>query len=142
MNRTCRIRILAVAVTLAAAAAAPAADVKSEDGGQKAAEAWLALVDAGKYGESWDEASTLLKGQVTKETWEQMAPGVRTPLGKLVSRKVKSRKYTESVPGAPDGKYVILQYETAYEKKKSAIETVTAMLDGARGWRVAGYFLN
>lgn len=141
MTRSWRVGILAVAVVLGALRVAPAADATREDAAQKAAEAWLALVDAGKYGESWNEASTLLKGQLTREKWEQMAPGVRNPLGKLVSRKVKSRTFTETVPGAPDGKYVVIQYESSFEKKKSAIETVTPMLDGARGWRVAGYFL-
>jgi hypothetical protein len=78
---------------------------------------------------------------VAQEQWEKMAAGVRNPLGKLVSRKVKSRQYTEKVPGGPDGKYVVIQYDTVYANKKSAIETITPMLDGDRGWRVAGYFL-
>jgi hypothetical protein len=141
MHLVRRIGLLVLFLAWASSPLARAADVKPEDAAQKAAEAWLALVDAGKYGESWNEASTLLKGQVTREKWEQTAPGVRNPLGKLVSRKVKSRTYTETVPGAPDGKYVVIQYESSFEKKKSAIETVTPMLDGARGWRVAGYFL-
>jgi hypothetical protein len=120
---------------------AQAADVKPEDAAQKAAEAWLALVDAGKYGQSWDEAATYFKGAVTRVQWEQAVSGVRGPLGKLVSRKLRSRQYAEKLPGAPDGKYVIVQCDASFEKKKEAVETVTPMQDGPRGWRVSGYFI-
>jgi Protein of unknown function (DUF4019) len=114
---------------------------KPEDTAQVAADSWLKLVDDGKYETSWDQAAKLFKGAVTKDQWKQAAAGVRGPLGKLVSRKVKSRAYTETVPGGPDGKYVIIQYEAAFEKKAAATETVTPMLDPDGTWRVSGYFI-
>jgi hypothetical protein len=66
---------------------------------------------------------------------------VRTPLGKLVSRKLKSREYAEKMPGAPDGRSVVVQYDTVFENKASAVETVTPMADPDGAWRVAGYFI-
>jgi ribosomal protein S17E len=45
------------------------------------------------------------------------------------------------MPGAPDGEYVILQFETTYEKKRQAIETVAPMKEKDGKWRVAGYFI-
>ena len=65
----------------------------------------------------------------------------RVPLGRLELRILKSSKYTQTMPGAPDGEYVILQFETTFEKKKAAIETVTPMKDKDGKWRVAGYFI-
>jgi hypothetical protein len=65
----------------------------------------------------------------------------RVPLGKLESRIVKDSQYTPTMPGAPDGEYVILQFETSFEKKKAAIETVTPTKDKDGQWRVAGYFI-
>ena len=112
-----------------------------EDAAQKAAESWLALVDSGKYEESWNQAASFFKGAVTREQWVQSMKGVRAPLGNQQSRKIKSRQYTEHVPGAPDGKYVILQFDTSFEKKASAVETVTPMLDTDGVWRVSGYFI-
>jgi hypothetical protein len=47
----------------------------------------------------------------------------------------------QSLPGAPDGEYVVIQFKTAFENKKFAIETVTPMLDGDGKWRVSGYFI-
>jgi hypothetical protein len=114
---------------------------KPEDAAQTAAESWLKLVDDGQYAAAWQQASRLFKGLVKEADWEQMAGGVRTPLGRVVSRKLKSREYTERMPGAPDGKYVIIQYDTVFENKASAVETVTPMLDPDNAWRVSGYFI-
>jgi hypothetical protein len=114
---------------------------KPEDAAQAAAELWLKLVDAGDYAGSWEQAAKVFKGAVKQGDWGQMAGGVRTPLGKLVSRKLKSREYTEKMPGAPDGKYVVIQYDTVFEHKASAVETVTPMADPDGVWRVSGYFI-
>lgn len=43
--------------------------------------------------------------------------------------------------GAPDGRYVVIQYETAFERKKSAVETITPMVDPDGAWRVSGYYI-
>ncbi|MCI0409445.1 MAG: DUF4019 domain-containing protein, partial [Acidobacteria bacterium] len=91
--------------------------------------------------ESWDEAAQLFKGAVTKDKWKETLAAVRNPLGRLVSRKPKSRQYAETLPGAPDGKYVVIQYDASFENKKTAVETVTPMLDGDGKWRVSGYFI-
>src|SRR5262245_14693578 len=91
---------------------------------QAAAEAWLKVVDAGNYASSWEQASKLFRGAVTQEQWVQALKGTRAPLGKVVSRKIKSRQYTEKLPGAPDGKYVVIQFDTVFENKPSAVETV------------------
>jgi hypothetical protein len=117
------------------------AEAKDEDGAQTAAESWLKLVDQGKYDDSWAQAAALFKGKVTREQWQQAAAGARSPLGKLVSRKLKSRQATGTLPGAPDGKYVMIQFDAVYEKKTAAVETVTPMLDPDGVWRVAGYFI-
>jgi hypothetical protein len=65
----------------------------------------------------------------------------RKPLGELVSRKLKSANFMTSLPGAPDGEYVVLQFETAFENKKSAVETITPMLEKDGKWRVSGYYI-
>ena len=76
------------------------------------AEKWLRIVDKGKYSESWEESSEYFKQAVTQDQWEQALKAVREPLGKFISRKVKSATYTTSLPGAPDGQYVVIQFNT------------------------------
>ena len=106
-----------------------------------AAEKRLILIDGGRYAESWKEAAEYFRGAVKQEQWEQSLIAVRKHLGKLISRKVKNKSYTTSLPGAPDGEYVVIQFDTSFENKKSTIETVTPMMDKDRKWRVSGYFI-
>jgi hypothetical protein len=59
----------------------------------------------------------------------------------MLSRKRKNATYSKTLPGAPDGEYVVIQYESSFERKQSAVETVTPMLDKDGKWRVSGYFI-
>jgi hypothetical protein len=106
-----------------------------------ATEKWLRIVDEGKYSESWKESSEYFKQAIQQDQWEHAVQSVREPLGKLISRKVKSATYTTSLPGAPDGQYVVIQFNTSFENKKSGIETVTPMMDKDGIWRVSGYYI-
>ena len=113
----------------------------AEKSGIESAQAWLELVDGEKYVESWEDAAEYFKSAVTKENWEKTIQAVRKPLGKVVSRELKSQKYVTSLPGAPDGEYVVIQYNTTFENKKAAIETITPMLDKDDKWKVSGYYI-
>ena len=72
-----------------------------EDLAEKGALAWLALTDSGSYEESWKEAASLFRGAVSSEDWGKAMTGARKPLGRVLSRKVKSRTYRESLPALP-----------------------------------------
>ncbi len=108
---------------------------------EAAATPWLEIVDEGDYGGSWNQASKLFKSAVTLQKWTDQLTAVRSPLGKLLSREVKSTEYTTTMPGAPDGEYVIIQYNTSFENKRRAIETVTPMKEKDGSWKVSGYFI-
>lgn len=118
---------------------------ESNPGAEKAAiesaQAWLALVDGGKYSDSWEEAAGYFQSAIRKANWEQTIRAVREPLGKRISRTLKSQQYATSLPGAPDGEYVVIQFNTVFENKKSAVETITPMLDKDSTWRVSGYYI-
>jgi len=107
----------------------------------EASDMWLKLSDSGRYSESWETAAELFRNAISKEQWSQSLNAVRKPLGKVIKRTVKSKQYATSLPGAPDGDYVVIQYETSFEKKKSSIETVTPMLEKDGKWRVSGYYI-
>ena len=105
------------------------------------AQSWLEFVDVEKYAESWEEAAELFKLAISEIKWVESIQTVRKPLGKVISRKLDSQKYMTSLPGAPDGEYVVIQYKTEFENKKSAVETITPMLDNDGKWRVSGYYI-
>lgn len=111
------------------------------DDAVKAAGPWLATVDSGDYGMSWDQSAGLFRDALTRDKWDQALQSARKPLGPMVSREVKSTRYATSLPGAPDGEYVVIQFAAEFARKKSAVETVTSMRDPDGVWRVSGYFI-
>ena len=130
--------LVALSVMTTSIAAGPD---RPEAAAESAARSWLALVDAGSYAQSWTEASTLFRRGVPQPQWQAAIANVRGPLGALKSRDLRSATFTRSVPGAPDGEYVIVQFASSFEKKQSAIETVTPMKDADGTWRVSGYYV-
>ena len=127
-----------------AAKHAPAAHAKPaviKPAAQQAAEEWLSMMDCGGYEECYDDAATLFRSQLTSDQWVKAVSSVRSPLGALKSRTLKTIRYTKTLPGAPDGDYAVIQYHTVFAKKASAIETITPMKDSDGTWRVSGYFI-
>ena len=136
-------KLLAIAAAALVLVAFPtsAAESDSVAQAQLAAKDWLGLTDSGKYGQSWDDAASFFKAAIARADWEKAVKSVRSPLGAVKVRKVKSATFTRTLPGAPDGEYVVIQFESRFENKVAAIETVTPMHDKDGTWRVSGYFI-
>jgi hypothetical protein len=134
------VKFIAVGLMLSAATGMAEQSAK-ETKAVASAEKWLGIVDEGKYAESWKESAEYFRNAVKQDQWESAVQAVRKPLGKLISRKIKSTSYKTSLPGAPDGQYVVIQFESSFENKVSAIETVTPMMDKDGEWRVSGYYI-
>ena len=129
------------ALTLGALPAALSGAPSDKQQAQKAAEAWLALVDAEDYDQSWETAAAFFKQNVSKQQWARMAAKARKPFGALKSRELAGSRVETSLPGAPDGEYVVMQYKAVYANKAKAVETITPMKDPDGVWRVSGYFI-
>jgi len=106
-----------------------------------AAEAWLAHVDAGEVEASWEATSSLFREVVDLPHWRESFEKVRSIFGRTLHRELGEVRYATTVPGAPDGEYVISEYAAELERKKEAVETVVAMREADGGWRVGGYFV-
>lgn len=132
---------LFVSLLFTAAACAHAQDQQAIDEAGRAADEWLALVDAGRYKVSWEQAAEPLRKAVSVTQWEQGARAVRMPVGAFQERTLASSTYTTTLPGAPQGQYVVLQYTTRFADRANAVETVTPMREADGKWRVSGYFL-
>ena len=118
-----------------------AEDVDTKMPAVAAAEAWLKLVDDGQYAGSWEQAAEYFRVVVKQHSWEDSIRPLRESLGKVTVRTLKVQHHATSMPGAPDGEYVVIQFETSFENKKNAIETVTPMIDPDGVWRVSGYYI-
>ena len=132
--------LVAVALALSVITAI-AQDSDKEKPAVSAAEKWLSMVDEGKYSDSWQGAAEYSRNAINQEQWNRSLQAVRKPLGEVVSRQMKTATYKTSLPGAPDGEYVVIQFDTSFENKKAAIETVTPMMDQDGTWRVSGYYI-
>lgn len=142
MNRLAKILIRTIGFCICATSYAQ--DVQSSQHvgqAQVTAEHWLALVDTKQYAESWITAAEPFQQAVRETDWEQTLLAVRTPLGPLKRRILKSATFTKTLPGAPDGEYVVITYNSEFSNKADATETVTPMrtIDGS--WKVSGYFI-
>ncbi|MDE1938052.1 MAG: DUF4019 domain-containing protein [Alphaproteobacteria bacterium] len=129
---------IAIFFALLLPASAVAADTAAQ--ATDSAKAWLALVDAGNYAQSWSETCALFQDHVTQAQWATAAKAARGPLGALISRAVAKATPANTLPGAPDGQYVVVQFHSKFANKADAVETVTMMMDGG-SWKAAGYFI-
>jgi hypothetical protein len=117
-----------------------AANAENEKVAVNVADKWLTLMDAGKYSESWREANDYFRNSVTQGLWEKFVRS-RARHGKVISRKLKTKTYRMAFPGEPQGQYIIIQYKTSFQNKKSVIEEVGTTFDKNGRWRVSGYHL-
>ena len=123
-----------------ASAVRPAKE-SAEQTAQRRAAAWLNLIDGGQYGASWDVACAMFKASTSKDRWNAAVAGARGPLGSLESRKLRATEYKTILDGAPPGTYVVVHYDSAFERRPGAREIVTLMETPDASWKVAGYFV-
>ena len=137
-------RAIALVATLAVAAyAAFANEPEGVDvsPAMRSAEQWLELVDSGAYGESWERAAMPVRDAMPRLHWEVTLQELRKKLGGVVRRKLRSATYAKDPPNAPPGEYVVIQYDTAFEVRGLAMETITPVRQPDGSWRVSGYFI-
>ena len=106
-----------------------------------AAQKWLAGIDENHYDESWTDAADAFHDAITQDKWVAALESVRKPLGSLVSRELKSAQLVTNPPGAPDGQYVVIQFDTTFANKESGVETVTMGPLQNGQWKASGYYI-
>jgi len=134
-----RLWVVLLVLTVFAGHALSAQD--KEKAATASASAWLALIDSHQYGESWFQASSDFRGAASKEQWIHALDTVRASLDKVVSRQLKSATYTTKLPNLHPGEYVVLQYDTNYEKAPGMNETLVMMREKNGSWKADGYFI-
>lgn len=105
-----------------------------------AAQAWLSLTDKGDYGQSWDESGLIFREAMAKAKWSSMLTTTRSPLGSVQTREFRSAEFSRTLPGAADGLYMLVQYNTRFEQGPPTLESVTLSFEGS-DWKMIGYFI-
>ena len=109
-----------------------------EDAAVEVATQWLQLIDAGEVGKSWEQSSGVFRNNLSVDEFKKSIQDSRGPLGKLMSREIRSAQAAHSLPNAPRGRYVIAQFDSVFANHPAMVETVTLKFEGG-GWRVLGY---
>jgi hypothetical protein len=106
-----------------------------------AARAWLRMIDEGRHPASWASAAPLLREEVGPVDWDAALRSTRVPFGRCFWRRLQSRTAVEGPPGDLRGPYVVIRFESVFERRGHAKETVTPVLGPDGRWRVAAYFI-
>lgn len=99
---------------------------------------WLAALDGGEYAATWDDLAAVMRAGRQQEDWISEVAGPRAMLGKALIRELQRTRFTTTVRGGPEGKYVIATYLSQFSKAPPTVETLLLVFDGER-WRIGGY---
>ncbi len=124
-----------------ATAASPGTQAGADHAAALAAVQWLVLLDKGDYPGTWALTGAAFRNAVTADEWTSAAMGTRGRMGVLRERKNKSVQLSNSLPGVPDAEYAVVQFDTVFEKKEKAQESLTLVREPDGIWRVVGYFV-
>lgn len=113
---------------------APASQTQAEV--TRAARDWLALVDAGRWEESWRGTGAQFRSINTVEAWTRASEDMRRSVGAMQSRAELSY---DSVPVPPAGAEMV-KFRTSFANRPNAVETVTLAREGGV-WKVIGVWV-
>ena len=101
---------------------------------------FLGYLDHGRYADSYAYTGMLIRASNDRDAFAAQIKKARAGTGALQSRNLIDASYATSVPGAPEGQYVLLHYQASFANRPEAVETLT--LAFAKGyWRVSGYYI-
>jgi hypothetical protein len=107
--------------------------------GIAAANAWLSLVDQGKYENSWETGALSFQFTITKKEWNKALEDIRKPLGTVTSRQLLEQRVAYNPKGLPKGEYLVLYYKTSFSNKADANELLTLQKQNNGQWKVLTY---
>jgi hypothetical protein len=101
---------------------------------------WLSVVDAGNYADAFAMFPARIRsgGDAVEKYWVGYVRTKRAPLGRALSRKLAKAWFSKTLPGSPDGYYEFFHYNTSFQRKAQAEESVVLTKESGH-WQVSGY---
>lgn len=136
--------IMTLALSLLALVAVPQI-VAPPDGGtapaarpaaEEPARAFLALLDQGRWDDSYAMTGASFHAQNTLQVWASASEQARRPLGAVRRRALLS---AESVPVPPAGAEIV-KFRTSFAYKPDAVETVSLAREHGQ-WKIVGIWI-
>jgi Protein of unknown function (DUF4019) len=123
--------------------AAPQQQTQEQDKNLKdslaASNAWLNLVDQGKYGESWDAGAMTYQFTISRNEWIKAMTLARQPLGQAVSRELIRQDPAVNPKNLPAGNYMVIYYKSAFSNRPNAHERVILQQQNNGQWKMLTY---
>jgi hypothetical protein len=140
MLRRAGFMMVCASVALASGVAPAQSDIDSTPAFE-AARIFLATLDAGRYGESWEDAAPALRESMTRVQWETGLVAARAPLGVLIVRKIREASCSRGTGTDPATEICVIRYDTRFENRPVATEIAMPIRGRDGTWRVASYVL-
>jgi hypothetical protein len=113
---------------------------KQKDAALKVAEAYLVLLDKGKFGESWETMTAEVRKGITRRKWVDALGKTRTPYGRLQSRKLnRVQMRATEVAERLDEAWIYTDFRTLDGATSS--ELVVVCLEKGKDWVVSSYYI-
>jgi len=77
-------------------------------------------------------------GDAFEEHWVTFLRVKRAPLGRVSSRQLVKAWFTKTLPGSPDGYYEFFHYNTSFQHKAQAAESIVLTKESGH-WQVSAY---
>ena len=125
---------------LAAAAQLVGRPVKPDPDAVAVGNRWLAVFDSGDYKTARHMMAKRVQkgGMVHEEQFLAWARTRRVPLGGVLRRELTAARFSNTLPGAPDGNYEFLHYKTSFQNKRQSEEWLVLTKESGH-WEVSGY---
>ncbi|WP_061133699.1 DUF4019 domain-containing protein [Caballeronia fortuita] len=102
----------------------------------------IRMIDQGKAGEVWDQASPIAKQIISRDDFMKKVTRDRAPLGAPGLRMPMGAKHYhyDGTGNMPAGAYINILFDTQFNQvSQSSREMVTFILDADKVWRFVGY---
>lgn len=121
--------------------------LRADDGAQSApataaATRFVTLLDAGTSAAAWQELSPFAQILKPEAQWQRLHQALRLAYGPLEKRILRGVTLQTRHAMLPDGHYAIVQFDTVFRNKRSAVETIVLVQSQENRWQVHDYISN
>lgn len=118
-------RILSLTIILLAGLAiSVSAESLSQAEAENQARGFLQLLDQGLQDQAWFAMTPAFQALNDRTRWESRQQVIRTSYGSLTFRQLRRVSYRQTFSLSPDGEYIMVQFQSSYQRKAETVETV------------------
>ena len=114
-------------------------DPEENRGARLAAMEFLTDVDDGRVEDSWDYASEMMHGILTRAEWEKGVDDARASVGELQKRDLMGAVFSKQLQSMPVGHYYTVFYVSHFEAGWYQEKVVLSHNGG--DWKLEGYWI-